>query len=266
MRRPSFSIRYLVAFVGLAVLALAFVSLGNWQLGRAAERDAIARAIEQGRRQAPLELAADTPADALVPWRPAQATGTLRHDLTVLVDNRMHDGRPGYWVATPLLLPPADQRHAVLVLQGWIPRSGPGPQAQPALPTTSGPVTVRGELLEHVPRLFELWSFSGSADVQLPARLPDPSRPMPVVQNVPLDAYAAASGLKLLPIVLAQTAPTSPDDSGVFQRQWPEPSLDSDKNRGYALQWFGFTAIAVIAWLALAWHVLFRRKRPPQSS
>ena len=38
--------------------------------------------------------------------------------------------------------------------------------------------------------------------------------------------------------------------------EWPGPSLDSDQNRGYALQWFSFSAIAVIAALFLMYRML----------
>jgi cytochrome oxidase assembly protein ShyY1 len=45
-----------------------------------------------------------------------------------------------------------------------------------------------------------------------------------------------------------------------LKRVWPEPSVDSDKNMGYALQWFGFAAIAAIAWLGFAWRIWRRKK------
>jgi cytochrome oxidase assembly protein ShyY1 len=39
--------------------------------------------------------------------------------------------------------------------------------------------------------------------------------------------------------------------------------LDSDKNHGYALQWFGFAAIAAGAWLVIAWRALRRKIKSP---
>ena len=121
MARPH-STRYTVAallLLGIAVVILA--SLGQWQLRRADERRDILAAIEAGRNQAPLQLSPSTAPADMKPWRVAQASGTWLPEFSVLLDNRNHDGRPGYWLATPLLLD-ADKRRAVLVLRGWLPR------------------------------------------------------------------------------------------------------------------------------------------------
>jgi len=337
MARPHTTLRTLIALVLLGMLVGLFSSLGRWQLDRAAQRDAIKSAMEAGRKRAPIELSTGTPADRLAPWQAASAQGHWRHDLTVLLENRNYQGRPGYWVATPLVLdaPAAnaasnatphavsdaspnvssnaasttapnaplnavpnavqhaaedaatpsgqaarmDGAAALLVLRGWLPRpmrpgqERPGQarpvQDLPAIPQPQGLQVVQGELLERVPRMFELWSWSDDSATQLPARLPDPDRPLPSIQNLDLQAYSAATGLKFIPVVLAQTAKggdsadadKNTDNQGmVLLRDWPEPLLDSDKNRGYALQWYGFAAIAAIAWLAVAWRALRRRR------
>lgn len=265
MPRPNISVRNIVALVALCALAVLFASLGNWQLGRAAERDAIAQSIKSGRAQAEVVLAPATASNQLTPWRPAQVLGRPLNQYTVLVENRLYQGRPGYWVATPVALD-SNPDTAVMVLRGWLPRpTHPGQPREPVPLLPQQTLLIQGELLEHVPRLFEMWSWSGGSAVALPERLPDPANPTPTVQNLELDAFARASGLKLMPVVLAQLQPaqssgqTLPDP---LLRQWPEPSLESDKNRGYALQWFGFTAIAVLAALALLWHMFLRRPKP----
>ena len=232
MVRPHTIYKTLAALFLLGVMAVVFASLGRWQLDRAAQRDAIKLAIDTGRNSAPLALNASTVTSELVPWRPATASGTWNHDLTVLLENRNFKGKPGYWVATPLIFDePAGT--GVLVLRGWMPRPlRPGEPMQ-TIPEPEGYQTVRGELLQHVPRLFELWSWSENDLTQLPARLPDPHQPVPKLQNLDLDGYAKATGLKFMPVVLAETETLDTQ----LSREWPEPSIDSDKNRGYALQW-----------------------------
>lgn len=257
MARPH-SLRLTVAalvLLGVAVAILA--SLGRWQLQRADERRATLAAIEAGRARAPVRLAGDTPVGELAAWRPAQARGTWLPGLNVLLENRNQGGRPGYWLATPLLLEPASRR-AVLVLRGWLPRPLDG--SPPALPATpAGVQQVAGELATRVPRLFELWSF-GQPRAALPAALPADGL-TPAVQNLDLDAYAQATGLALLPAVLMQTRG---DDALV--RDWPQPSTDYDKNLGYAMQWFSFAAIAAIAWLVVAVRAWRRAGRPARRS
>lgn len=256
MSRPH-STRYTVAallLLGLAVVVL--VSLGQWQLRRSDERRAILAAIEAGRKQAPLLLTPATPPADMTPWRVAQASGTWLPQFSVLLDNRNHDGRPGYWLATPLLLDAATHR-AVLVLRGWLPRviQGQGEPQLPALP--EGMQTVQGELSVRVPRLFELWSLDGAETSTLPAALPVTGGTVPQVQNLPLDAYARATGLNLLPTVLSQGGQL---DDGLV-RDWPQPSVDFQQNTSYAVQWFAFGAIAAIAWLVVLGGAIRRRRQ-----
>jgi len=262
MARPH-STRYTVAallLLGITVVIL--VSLGQWQLRRSDERRAILAAIEAGRNQAPLVLTPATPPEDMTAWRVAQASGTWLPEFSVLLDNRNHDGRPGYWLATPLLLD-ASSRRAVLVLRGWLPRVIQG-QGQPQLPPTpEGVQLVEGELSVRVPRMFELWSLGGTEASTLPATLPTPGGAVPQVQNLPLDAYAKATGLALLPTVLSQGG--NGDDGMV--RDWPQPSVDFQQNTSYAVQWFAFGLIAAIAWLVVLGGAIRRmRQRAGEAS
>lgn len=244
--------RTALALVLLAAAALGLAALGRWQLHRADERRAMLAAIEAGRARPALALAADTPPAELAPWRPARAQGEWLAGLSVLLENRNHDGRPGYWLATPLRLQTQPAR-AVLVLRGWLPRDPAG--GMPAVPAPPGGVRqVSGELAERVPRLFEL----GPAPT-LPGRYGEGSA-IPVVQNLDLADYARATGLSLLPAVLMQAAAGTGEPDDGLTRDWPQPSVDFHQNLGYAVQWFAFAAIAAAAWLAVAARA-WRRSR-----
>jgi cytochrome oxidase assembly protein ShyY1 len=265
MARSHTPYRTLAALILLGLMAFAFVSLGNWQLDRAAQRESIKSAIHAGRNTPPLHLQSNTAAQDLVPWRPATAHGVWLHKFTVLLENRNYQGRPGYWVATPLLIDRATNT-AVLVLRGWLPRPMQANEALADIPAPAGEQTITGELLERVPRLFELWSWSGNGATNLPATLPDPTQALPKLQNLDLAAYGSATGLTLVPTVLAEqpvgaSASGATPEPGQLLREWPEPSLDADKNRGYALQWFGFATIAAGAWLVIAWRALRRKNQ-----
>lgn len=300
--RRGRSILALILLLGVAGIC---ISLGFWQLDRAAQRDTLRQAIESGRTQEAIVLTALTPSEDLIPWRAAVSQGRWSHEHTVLLQNRNLEGQPGYWVATPLLLPappptpnrldavsagsaepellegdanagflsrgPVSQETAVLVLRGWVPRDMQAGGAAPAIPREEGLVEIQGELHSHVPRIFELWEWAGGATSQLPSRLPTGNDTVPQVQNLELEAYARATGLALLPIVLAQASNSIYLDDGSsagqagLRREWPGPALDSDQNRGYALQWFSFSAIALIAALFVLRNLL-RRARPEQGS
>jgi len=238
--------------LGVAVVILA--ALGRWQLQRADERRAIAHAIDAGRRLPPLTLSGTTPADALQPWRAAQARGHWRHDLTVLIENRNLHGRPGFWVATPLQ---QEDGAAVLVLRGWLARPF---EVAPLVPAgMPGEQHITGELASHVPRLYELPSLRANATAGLPPDWPaiGAGQGIPRVQNLPLDTLANATGLRLIPTVLMQTAPSSEGEDSLI-RDWPQPSTDADKNIAYALQWFAFAAMAATAWAVVLLRAALR--------
>lgn len=275
--KQSSSKKRVVGVVLLLIMGLVFISLGRWQLSRADERRAIARSIESGRAQPPIQLNASTLKTDLTDWRSAKVQGTWAPQFTVLLDNRNLDGRPGYWLATPMINLDGS---AVLVLRGWLPRliapmsSGAtttqlAPQLSISTPT--GPDQVVGEMTPHVPRLYELKAdpmlkmapasaFTGQPQATssqlIPQMIEADIRQLPTVQNLQLDDLAQATGLKLLPIVLKQTSPV-PDG---LVRQWAGPSIDSDTNMGYAMQWFAFAAIAMTAAGVLAWQGLKRAK------
>lgn len=241
--------RSLLALVSLGLLMILFVSLGRWQMGRAQERQTLAQQIEQGRRQAPLQVDSQAALDRGALWQTVALHGSWRGDLTVLLDNRNFKGRPGYWVATPFVLDQGTLAgSAILVLRGWLARQPGQPPRPPAAP--AGPQAIEGELLERVPRLFELGESS------LPRSLPDPSGAAPVVQNLTVSELSERSALPLQPRVLAQTKPATE-----LLTDWPDPNIDFEKNRGYAMQWFGFALIALCAWIGVAWKWL-RRSRP----
>jgi len=281
--------RSIVALALLGLVAVVCIALGLWQLDRAQLRRDLQHTIAQGRASSALTLAPGTPREELRNWRTAQAHGAWCHDLTILLDNRNQDGRPGYWVATPLLLDGADDRAcahgpcakdfavhdssvddpapdgvspdassmngvcarnpvAVLVLRGWLPRRFDA--LPPTVPAPTSMQHIHGQLLSRVPRMYELPSLWGKP--RDPLRYARASPP-PVVTNLTLDDATRATKLALLPAVLQQLPdPAAPPDGLV--RQWAGPSLDADKNVGYAIQWFSFAAIALCAALALAWR------------
>lgn len=252
-QHPAPRKKAILAIVLLTLLGAVCVAAGQWQLRRAHAREAVQAAMQAGQQAPAITLTAgqqDGP-----DWHAARVRGHWLNPFTVLLDNRNLKGQPGLWVATPLALDD-DPGTAVLVLRGWIPRPLP-PAVLPDLRAADGPVTVAGTLLHQVPRLFDIGSLTGHPDTVLPHPFPAPDGQLPRVQNLALDTLAAASGLKLLPVVLEQS-PTR--DANLIQ-DWPGPSLNAGQNYNYAAQWFSFATIALGAALAMVWRI--RRRAAP---
>lgn len=253
-----------IALILLGVVAFVCLMLGRWQLERAEVRRQVAATLEAGRRAPPLTLTSMVSSAELQAWRPATAEGIWRSEWSILLENRNLEGRPGLWLATPLML---DRDTAVLVLRGWLERPIAG-RPVPTIPTSESAVSLVGELAVRVPRLFELWTSETNVAANLPqgwkgtpqtvAGRIDPVT-VPRLQNLDLESYAKSTGLKLLPTVLMQSS--GKDEDGL-KRVWPEPSVDSDKNVGYAMQWFGFAGILLVAFLVIIWR-RFRSRQSP---
>ena len=131
------SVRWQRAIVLLAALvaALGTARLGVWQLSRGAQKTALHDAIVQRTAMPPLTQAELQPAgaDGAAQWhRRTEVAGRWLPRHTVFLDNRQMNGRPGFFVVTPLELAPGD---ALLVQRGWVPVDAADRTRLPALVT-----------------------------------------------------------------------------------------------------------------------------------
>ena len=197
----------------------AAVALGNWQSGRADEKRAA---------QASLKRVA--------------VSGEFLPQYTVLLDLRVHRGRPGYHVAQALRI--SNGTEHVTVLRGWI-EADARRERLPKIVTPAGPQRVEGLALGKLPQYLEQ---PGRAECR-------PGAAPCVWQNLRVDAFAAWSGLALQPIVVEQTN----DLADGLVRDWARPEATFHKNEMYALQWYSLAALCVILFLVLS----FRRAEIP---
>ena len=225
--------------LGAALLSAALTArLGLWQLDRAAQKVALQAAGDAEGARPPLSNAelAGSPLHRRVVLR-----GQWVADRTVWLDNRPMDGRAGFYVVTPLRL--AGRSEAILVQRGWAPRDAADRTRLPPLDTPGGEVEVRGRLAAAPSRLYELGAGSGGT----------------IRQNLDAAAFAAESGLALLPLTLVQTEGA---DDGLL-RHWPAPDLGLQKHYGYAFQWFALSALIVGLYVWFQ-HLRPRLRRPQQ--
>jgi cytochrome oxidase assembly protein ShyY1 len=158
--------------------------LGVWQLDRAAQKWPCRRrefrkanAAAAGGR----ELAQDGAAASRQWHRKAQVDGVWLADAHVYLDNRPMNGRPGFFVVTPLLLDDG----------AWCWCSGAGcratrptARASPRTAPTAGPVQVAGSHRPSAVRGSTIWARGVGAD-------PAESRPADLRARDPAPAVAA---------------------------------------------------------------------------
>jgi surfeit locus 1 family protein len=234
---------WLTLATALAVAATG--ALGVWQLGRAAQKEALRTQREQRQSMPPIgwDELRDAQARQALPElfdRPVRLEGRWLHEATVFLDNRALEGRSGFIVVTPLQM--EGRAVHLLIQRGWVPRRFDDRTAVPSLPQTAGRVSVEGRLSPPPSKLFE----------------PGPASTGLIRQNIDLEALAVEWKLSPLPASLMQSGP-GPDDDGLVRR-WLLIGTDVHKHYGYALQWFGLSALLVILYV---WFQFIAPRRRP---
>ncbi|WP_083745649.1 SURF1 family protein [Variovorax sp. KK3] len=226
------------------------VSLGRWQLSRAAQKEALQAQIEARKSLPPLSqgefLALDPATEAM--HRPVHLRGLWLAPHTVYLDNRQMHGVPGFYVLTPFAL--EDSNVTVLVQRGWIQRNFTDRAQLAPIETPSGLVDVTVRIAPPPAHLFEL-----GKDAPAPAASAGSS---PIRQNLDLEAFRADTALPLrTDVSLLQTGVASEG----LQRDWPVPALGIEKHYGYAFQWFGLASLVVILYVWFQLIAPYRRAR-----
>lgn len=216
------------ALAAAALACIAFISLGEWQARRAEEKRAVGAALDEAAKSPPVELTPDSETTALVHKR-VSARGPFVAERTVLLDNKLRRGRPGYEVVTPLRL--GNSQSHVLVNRGWV-AAAASREVLPEVQTPAGDQRVEGIVLERLPQALQ----AGAAPRG------------PVRQNLVVADFAAETGLRLHPVVIEQHSTL---DDGLL-REWPRLDLGVEKHESYALQWYSLAALTVILFVSLS--------------
>jgi len=224
--KPSWT----MSTVALIVVAI-FLKLGLWQLDRADFKDQIKDKFES-------RLATDyqrfSATDSLtdIDYRNLILDGAFDVSRTILVDNKLFEGRAGYDVLTPFIL--SGSRKVVLVNRGWV-ALGNSRDTLPVIELPAAQKQVKG--IASVPNTegFRM------GEVSLTNSWPQ------VIPFIDIEAMQASFPGGLSPLVLW----LAPDQPGFYQRSWNPVWADPEKSRAYALQWFIFALIAVGLYLFL---------------
>jgi hypothetical protein len=234
-----------MVWLACALTMAATCSLGQWQWSRAEQKWALQDHIEQARSLEPLSqedyLALPDTGEAL--HRRVVLRGQWLAKDTLYLDNRPYAGRAGFWVLTPLVL---NDKRAVLVQRGWVPRDPVDPLRLAAVETPPGAVQVLAQVSSGPSKMFELGvpsSREGSEENHF-------SR---IRTNVDLPALATELSLPLEGHVIEIDA-SAPD----LIRDWPVVADTASRNVGYAFQWY---ALSALAFFLCVWYQIIQPRR-----
>ncbi len=222
----------LVPTLTMLVIAVTTIALGNWQTRRAQEKLALQENLDR-LGSAPVATLPSVPV-AAQDWvlRRVSVRGEYAASQMTLIDNRVHNGIPGYHVVMPLRIE-GSALH-ILVNRGWV-AAGARRDQLPSIQTPAGALTVEGVAIVPGSNPYEL------------SRAPEANANAgPIRQNLVIARVAAEQGLALQPLVILQGSAAA---DGLL-RDWPRPDARTDNHRAYALQWYAMALVAVLLWIA----------------
>lgn len=218
----------LVPTLAAAIMLALLLSLGRWQVQRAHEKEVRQALFDMRMAEPAFKLSGALPdAEALL-FRRVTAEGRYIPQGQVFIDNRQHQGRPGFHVVTPLKLDGSPA--TVLVNRGWVARTAAYPQP-PEVPVPEGAVSVSGVAATPPARVLELskQTITGS-----------------VWQNLSIAKYRERTRIDVPPYVLLASTP-APGLAAVEEK----PDAGVAKHQEYALTWFSLAATVAVLWIAL---------------
>ncbi|WP_455218026.1 SURF1 family protein [Kaarinaea lacus] len=221
----------LVPTLATLLLLPILIKLGFWQLDRAEEKRIMLAEFNQALQMPAVNLNNLDNMQQLKPYQKVNVKGRYDTEHQFLLDNKVHNGKVGYQVLTPLRLEGRTQ--SILINRGWIPL-GKNRNEVPQYTTPEQPVAVNGQVKFKLAETLQIVESSGSDD-KWPA----------VVQWIDVEKFSAKLGYPLSPLVVLMDK----QDSTGFVRDWFIKKVEPEKSTGYAVQWFSLALALVIIYL-----------------
>ena len=220
------------------VVIITMISLGNWQISRAQEKEERHEQIGRLSEQPAVSISNDLVSIEDFKFKQVEARGTFITSHTIYLDNKMYKGAAGYHIVMPLKLTESSMH--VLVNRGWVP-AGRDRSILPIVTTPTDAVIVTGRAVSVPTKVFALSDEIVAGQVW---------------PNLQLERVQQVTGLDLQPVMILQ----QDEWSDGLVRQWDRPDSGASVSWNYAAQWYGMATIVMIIYLVLS----VKRERPEE--
>ena len=223
------------------VLLPVMVGMGLWQLSRGQEKQLLVDSYAERRAAEPISsVQLNELTDPA--FRRVRLRGQFDAAHTVLLDNRMRDGKAG----VELLQPFHDQASGLWLLlnRGWLP--WPDRRTPPIFTTPDQPVNLDAWVYIAPGETFQLRADPTTA--QWP-RLLTALHPAALWSELGRNGFAYE--------LRAEAGP------GTYETTWPIVAMGPEKHVAYAVQWFAMSLALLALYLYLGWH---NKKEKPHGS
>lgn len=230
-----FTPRWIASHVFVALLIVAFVAAGVWQINRLGQRQATNERVTArlGTVVTLDDAVAGTTGSAdELDFRRVQVTGQFDNSREVLIANRSREGVAGFWMWTVFV---QDGGEEIVVNRGFVDRATilelPSPTVTARIGGESTDLVLQGLL-----RLGDLDARLSEDGTQL-------TRPDAEQAKELLGVDSALPG-----DIYLQLEAQEPARRSELPIELPLPDLSEGPHRSYAFQWFTFATIGVIGY------------------
>ncbi|MGB0833666.1 MAG: SURF1 family protein [Psychrobium sp.] len=238
-----------VAIVGLILLFIVLMRLGFWQLNKAESKE-YSMTLRQTAMAKPIHALPQAFDSELQQSQRVVIQGRLDFDKTLLLDNKIVDGKVGYEVLVPFLMNESltpqieqvkgknDVKQWVMVNLGWV-AAGSSRQQLPQLTRWPNKKQIVGYL--YMPQLNPFVVNSGYEQMSFPQ----------VVAQFDLKAVEHIYGRTIYPAMIR----LSKDSNFGYHKNWQWVNrMTPEKHRGYAFQWFALALTLLVLSGVFIWR------------
>ncbi len=220
---------FLVFFIG-------FIRLGFWQLDRAEQKNVLndAYSLRQTDPMVNLNEQNELNDNSVFLWKKVILKGTFQNDQNIILDNQIHQQAAGFNIITPFKIDGTDW--AVLVNRGWYKNLNLR-SLIPVISSHTQLMTLQGNIVK-----FPVGGIAlGEENLEVI------STRIIRVQRIDIGKFNNFYSEKFLPYMIY----LDPLIDREYDSNFMLPAPDSDKNYGYAFQWFAFAITLLIIFLRL---------------
>lgn len=226
----------LIPTTAFIVTFICFIQLGFWQLERASEKNNINSNYTLRQDDALINLNNTNSInnkEALL-WRRAEVNGSFLNKKNIILDNQIFNQIAGFNILTPFLI--KDSNYVVLINRGWHPNLA-SRDLIPDIQNLEGIKALKG----HIAKFPSSGISLGQNNIETL------NASVFRMQRLDFDELKYFLTFNLLPYMIYIDPLIDKGNYNTFKL----PAPDSEKNYGYAFQWFAFAFTLLIIFIKI---------------
>lgn len=226
----------LIPTTAFIVAFICFIQLGFWQLERASEKNNINSnyTLRQDDTLINLNNTNSINNKEALLWRRAEVNGSFLNKKNIILDNQIFNQIAGFNILTPFLI--KDSNYVVLINRGWHPNLA-SRDLIPDIQNLEGIKALKG----HIAKFPSSGISLGQDNIETL------NASVFRMQRLDFDKLKYFLTFNLLPYMIYIDPLIDKGNYNTFKL----PAPDSEKNYGYAFQWFAFAITLLIIFLCL---------------